>query len=410
MKRTPFFLFFILFLLVACHFQKRESTSLFNGTVFLESSDVPLIHLQGKEIVGDSLLNLPFWRFRTRIFLQDNILTLIRSEWWCGSTEIRHYSFPDVQLIKSEEISYYLSHPFVIPARDSTLLYYLFDCRSSRSAHIENWFTIDLSGKLTRLDSGTLLMPLTADRRATWVTSITHIGGNDFIYQEESVIVRASLTEKDTFADTLFHIPLSPYWGELLVNPAKNRMVFAHHHFHLFHIVDLETNAVKTVDFKNGVHYFEYELAYNWEFNPNPSYYVNAFAGENYFYLLFWGHTYHAFVEHATRGWREVGERRSSNFEKTDEYAQNIPNIVEKFDWNGNFVARYLLEGNPTRAWRDEQGHFWVDERNRQFFILAVDYQEFGGGHHTLGRSGTYRLALMVYSFCKEQKEKNRID
>ena len=419
----------LLFSLVACNPRVQERTSLFNGTIYLQSSDVPLIYLSGKEVLCDSFLNSS-WQFRTRVFLQDNILTLIRENWRQRHTTIRHYSFPDMQLIKSDDFPLLFPSPFVgtivIPAADSMLLYYLLELRWERE---QNWFTIDLSGKMTRLDS--LVLPIRArDHNPRRFASITHIGNNDFIFRRNNQIVRASITKDTTVVDTLFHIPLYPYRGELLVNPAKNRMVFAHHHHHLFHIIDLETNAVQTVDFKNGIHYYcrEYRSTTK-HWNPNTSYYVDAFAGKNYFYLLFWGHNANsAFGEHARRGWRRVEGglnsailnrhrsnqqtpysqqslkdiielyanqfNRNQEFEKTDRYAQTIPNIVEQYDWNGNLVARYLLKGNPARV---SGGNFWVDEQNQQFLLLAVDYQTFG-----CRSSFAHQLSLMVYSFCQE--------
>jgi hypothetical protein len=296
-----------------------------------------------------------------------------------------------MQLIKSEDFSPSLLSTTVIPTTDSTLLYYLLELRLS--ARQQNWFTIGLSGTLTHLDS--LTLPVDVWDISHRVTSITHIGNKDFIYRQNSLIVRASITEKGTLVDTLFRIPLHPHRGELLINSANNRIVFAHHHHHLFHIMDLETNAVKTIDFKQGIHYYcrEYEHCMGCP-NPNSSYYVDAFSGENYFYLLFWGHNeYKAFFEHSRRGWRRVEGGSIFEFEKTDEYAQNIPNIVEQYDWNGNLVARYLLEGNPTSAW---QRNFWVDEQNRQFILLATDYQLLGRG------TWFSRLSLMVYSFCQK--------
>jgi hypothetical protein len=283
--------------LVACNFRAQERTSLFNGTVYLQNTDVPLIHLKGQEILCNSFLN-PSWQFQTKVFLQDSILTLIRNNWRQRHTEFRYYSFPDMQLIKSDDFPL-SSSSTVIPAADSTLLYYLLEL--SWSQEQQNWFTIDLSGQMTRLDS--LTLPI---RRNQTISSITHIGNKDFIYQQGSVIIRASITEEGTFANTLFRIPLYSCRGELLINTAKNRMVFAHRHYHLFYIMNLKADTIKTVDFKNGIHYYCDEITTS-HWNPNMSYYVDAFAGENYFYLLFWGHNLlEAFWEHSRRGWRRV--------------------------------------------------------------------------------------------------------
>ena len=429
MKRALFVIFSTLFLLSACLLAQASTSEVIqekillppldSGTIFLQSSGVPLIYLTGEKALADSLFRRA--TTSTRIYITNSILTLIHHNWAqmcecdyeckydyecdyeCECAEIRHYSFPDMQFITSAHIPNWTNSATMISTVDSTSLFYLLRFEPSllneyRTRVIEwkqQMYKYDLSGKLTLLDYS-LVLPITANEAGNRIaTSITHIGDNVFIYQHHSAIVRTSITEKGTFIDTLFNIPQFPYRGELLLNLAKNRIVFAHRNHHLFHIIDLETNAVKTVDFKNGVHYYSREHEYCMGCrNPNPFYYVDSFAGENYFYLLFWGHTFQAFRDHARRGWREVGERWSREFEKTNEYEQNIPNIVEKYDWNGNLVARYLLKGNSTMV-RPGHRDFWVDEQNRQFFIMTVDFQE-------LWEFTSYQSALMVYSFCQD--------
>ena len=404
MKKITLILITLALLLTACHFRAQERT-LFNGIVYLQNTDVPLIHLRGKEVWGDSLArNLIFLDF----FLEDSVFirSHIRSYMFWERDDLEEhqtywmldfYSLPDVE--RQQSIQSRLPAPIrwsytTIPTNDPTSLYYLlgwewiYDDSDEIQQHI---FSIDVSGKVTHLDGVTLPFDGMSDNIGLNVSSITHIGNNDFIYQHDSLIVRTSITEKGMFTDTLFHILHHPHRGHLLVNTKKNRMVFAHRHHHLFHIMDLRADTVKTVDFKNGIHRYCRENEFHRRHQPNPTYFEDAFAGKNYFYLLFWGRTDDAFREH-TRGWRWIVEGGRGRYEKTEEYAQNIPNIVERYDWNGNLVARYLLEGNPVR-W----GGFWVDERNRQFYILAAECQGV-----LVGAAISCLASLMVYSFCQE--------
>ena len=409
--------------LTACNFRVQENgrkRTLFDGTVYAQNTAIRLVPLEGQEILcGDSLAG----RFvRSGFFLKDS--KFIRSHIWQyrpaswrlpGVTSdfddleegysywiLNFYSLPDVQRqrrIQSRLPIAILSGATIIPTTDPAFLLFLqgwewvFDENGEYLDTRQHLFAIDLLGQITHLEGITL--PYSRDINGFHtVTSITHIGNNDFIYQHDSLIVRALITEKDSFVDTFFHIPYYPHRGHLLVNVEQNRMVFAHRFQHLFQIMDLRADTVKTVDLNNGVRR-RYDRRYQYIEgpipNPNTMYFVDAFAGENYFYLLFWGHNTFREFNALTRGdqWQAATRWRFDGFEPTVEVISNTPAIVEQYDWNGNHVARYMLKGNPVNRFNG----FWVDERMQHFYLLA-EYCP-GGWRRCVA-------TLMVYSFCQE--------
>lgn len=92
-------------------------------------------------------------------------------------------------------------------------------------------------------------------------------------------------------------------------------------------------------------------------------YYCDIFAGEDYFYVLYMGHSYEEYINSIYK------KKVTQKYVKFDAYQQEMPNIVEQYDWNGNPVGRYLLEG----AIVFDEGKFSVDETNRQIYLLISE-------------------------------------
>jgi len=187
------------------------------------------------------------------------------------------------------------------------------------------------------------------------------VGNNEFIYVKDSFIIHTTIYE-DSIVDRKIHrLTMFPSSGTLIVDTSKNRMVFAYSYYHIIQVMDLEAKKVKTIDFEGGKYTYKFITIMDAP-DPNIIYYIDAFAGENYFYLLYWGHSSSELFNNAYKGWQET---RNGKYVKTADYKQNLQNIVEQYDWNGNPVGRYLLEGDP--------GYFVVNEKTQQFYLLASE-------------------------------------
>ena len=196
------------------------------------------------------------------------------------------------------------------------------------------------------------------------------VGKDEFICLKDSFIIHEdSIESKKIHCITLNPKSIYQNYGQLIVDTSKNRMVFAYGYYHVIQVMDLEAKAVKTLDFEGGNHNKKFTLVMDAP-NPNPIYYIDSFAGDDYFYLLYWGHSYSEFYRNIYRGWRKTG---NGKYEKTQNYQQNIPNIVEQYDWNGNPVGRYILEGDPIR----DEGRFVVDEKNQRFYLLVSECYDY---------------------------------
>ena len=193
------------------------------------------------------------------------------------------------------------------------------------------------------------------------------IGEDDFIYTRDSSIIGATIIEDSIQEQKIYDLLMHPSNGWLVANSSKNRIVFAYEYYHIIQIIDLETETVRILDFKNGDHYYDHVFDTRICMGcrkPHVLYYQGVFAGENHFYVLYWGYSLAEFQSNVAT-WRRVGGKQQSS--KMADYEANFPNIVEKYDWNGKRIARYLLKGHPALI----NDCFIVDEKNKQFYLLA---------------------------------------
>ena len=363
MKGNISILLTILFLSVACNFQGKKTYTEDNEASMLPPLDSgvvyyqfdTLFHLTGEKILNDSLIH----KF-SRIFVKDNQLIFYGFEWDFNKHLPKHkfcyFSLPAIRFLKYEE-DYLPNFEVIISTPDTTLLCYLW------SKYDQRLYKYDLSGKIEAMDAK---IPF---KRQDIISSVTHIGNEDFIYLKDTSIIRTTIAKDTVIEKKLYDLTMRPGLGSLVINVSKNRMAFAYRYYQLIHIMDLEAKTVKTIDFKNGNHHYEHNKRTCMDcVDRSIRYYCDAFAGDDYFYVLYWGHSYLELFNHVGKGWRWAG--REKRYVKTEHYQQNLPNIVEQYDWNGNPVARYLLEGDPVRR---GEGHFFVDEKEQRFYIVASE-------------------------------------
>lgn len=385
--------FLALSLLMACNFQAKKEplvednllAPLDSGVVYYHDKSAfdTLIHLKGEKVLDDSINSINTVNY---IFSKNGQLILFdhNSEKLTSYVEFRYFSLPDLQFIKSGKDSVYL-YAHLVPSSDTAIVSYLWT-PYNRQLYKYDGITTEKSN---------LKLPLTIRDQ---VSSLTHIGGGDFLYVNDSSIIHATNTV-DSVSDRKVHDlnSLDPHLGKLAVNVSKNRMVYAYSYYQVILVMDLDAKTVKTIDYQNGNYHYDYRHRYMMGGgNPNPKFYCGVFAGDDYFYALYWGYSDIEFVNRSVRGWRwSISEQK---YIKTDQYQPGLSHIVEQYDWNGNPVRRYLLEGDPSRG----DGAFVVDEKNQRFYLLSSEcYDSFMMALRC-------ERSLMMYSFANSLSHDNQ--
>ena len=329
MKNRVFRLTAFLFLLIACDSQLKKELlievlpPLEAKVVYYQDKSAfdTLIYLEGKEILKDSSINETYDLYNINYFIlrDDQIIThntIKKSHSW--RNEFCYYSLPSLELKKI--------------ANDTT------------------------NGYHTILSKNTgIKLP---------------IKDNEFIYSRDSIIVHAThLT--DTIHEKKIHdLSLKPSSGNLITNVEKNRMVYVYQYYQVIQVMDLDAKTVKTIDYQNGDYNYDYRHLNELDsWNPNTKYYCDVYAGNDYFYLLYWGFSHKEYSVEVVKGWKWKREKDKGKYVKTNKYEQKFPNIVEQYDWNGNPQNRYVLTGNPAL----NQKRFAVDEERRQFYLLSSE-------------------------------------
>lgn len=202
-------------------------------------------------------------------------------------------------------------------------------------------------------------------KKCEYNTTKFPVGNDEFICIRpfDSLIIRAS---SDGYSKKIYYLTLQPNNEKLMVDTSKNRIVFAYNYYRVFHVMDMDAKTVKTIDFEGGNYNYKFTTFMD-GVDKNNIYYVDSFAGDEYFYLLYWGHSYFELYKNIYKGWIKA---RNGDYLKPENYQWNLPNIVEQYDWNGNPVGKYLLEGNPIT----NEGCFVVDEKNQRFYFLVSEW------------------------------------
>lgn len=133
------------------------------------------------------------------------------------------------------------------------------------------------------------------------------------------------------------------YIGDFAVNLEQTRMVYAYKYFKLVKFFDMEHQTVRTLNFERE------------EFDENSQYIVNGLdanvthywgicTGKKYVYMLYSGRTPYQVASDNNKGQYYI--------------------FVEKYDWNGQPVAKYKL---------DRWGYFTVDEVTNTLYLVSTN-------------------------------------
>ena len=133
------------------------------------------------------------------------------------------------------------------------------------------------------------------------------------------------------------------YIGDFAINKEQNRMVYAYKYFKLVRFFDLEHNTVRTINFEREE--FDESTQYKIDgLDANVTHYWGISANEKYVYMLYSGRTPY-----------QVGN---------DNNKGNYYIHVEKYDWNGQPIAKYKL---------DRWGCFTVDKENNILYLVSTN-------------------------------------
>ena len=133
------------------------------------------------------------------------------------------------------------------------------------------------------------------------------------------------------------------YIGDFAINMEQTRMVYAYKYFKLIRFFDLENHTIRTINFEREE--FDESTQYVVDgLDANVTHYWGISAGKKYVYMLYSGRTPY-----------QVG---------SDNNKRNYYIHVEKYDWNGQPIARYKL---------DQWGYFTVDEENNTLYLVSTN-------------------------------------
>ena len=133
------------------------------------------------------------------------------------------------------------------------------------------------------------------------------------------------------------------YIGDLAINMEQTRMVYAYKYFKLVKFFDMEHQTVRTVNFERE----EFDESTQYIVNgldANITHYWGICAGKKYVYMLYSGRTPYQVA--------------------SDNNKRNYFIHVEKYDWNGQPIAKYKL---------DQWGYFTVDEENNTLYLVSTN-------------------------------------
>ena len=167
--------------------------------------------------------------------------------------------------------------------------------------------------------------------------SVFTIGGTDSIQVNEIKNLALDLRRKGW----------ANYIGDFAINIEQTRMVYAYKYFKIVRFFDLENQTIRTINFEREE--FDESSQYRVDgLDANVTHYWGISTNDTYVYIL-----------HSGRTPMQVGN---------DNNKGNYFIHVEKYDWNGQPIAKYKL---------DRWGCFTVDKNNILYLVSTNDDSSF---------------------------------
>ena len=313
-----------------------------NETLRLKGRDPfgEIIELKGKHITNNSLILSPK---EIEMVIKDNFMVLKS----IGSKDLfMLLSLPDLLLIKSFGSFGPGPEEFMFPGL----------CRNTQPDVLAT--VVDVSGKIFdvlpegRLRASKIRMPNSGSRfgageyPALMTDTLLYYAANSSTGKSVFIAGGTDSLQVNEIQD----LALDPrrkgwanYIGDFAINTEQTRMVYAYKYFKIVRFFDLEHNTIRTINFEREE--FDESTTYRVDgLDANVTHYWGICAGEKYVYMLYSGRT-------PAQVWN-------------DNRKENFYIFVEKYDWNGNPIAKYKL---------DQWGYFTVDEKNNILYLLSTN-------------------------------------
>ncbi|MBN2635719.1 MAG: hypothetical protein JXR61_05570 [Prolixibacteraceae bacterium] len=301
-----------------------------------------IIELQGQQKTTDVIFEVR----ETQMLVKDSLLIVASPN---GESIFMVFTLPDFKLIKSlgkmgrgpGEFQY----PSLVPAENDDCLCYIYEKTNDHLFVLNKNLLIDeMPFKLA--DSQTKLF--INDKQPVGFSPSEFIyaesikGGKaifDFKVQNDSA--QNKMVFNLSFSES--HKSWASYIGDFGANAEKQRAVYAYKYFKRLVFIDLKNNTSRVLNFNVGEAKKGNDAIATMS-PENTTYYWGISTQKDYVYVLYSG-----------RSPMEV----SKEWQKKEYYI-----FVEKFDWNGNPVAKYRLNN-----W----GYFCADDHRGKLYLASVN-------------------------------------
>lgn len=301
-----------------------------------------IIELQGLQKTTSTIFEVK----ETQMLVKDSLLIMANLN---SGNMFLVFSLPDFRLVKSlgkmgrgpDEFQF----PKLVPAEHNECLCYIYEQANNHLFALQKDFSIkDLPFKLT----GGQTKRMINDKQ------VISFSPNEFIYAESvkggKAIFDFKVSNDSIRNEMIFNLSFSgsykswaSYIGDFGANEKKQRAVYAYKYFKRLVFVDLKNNTSHTLIF-NADNAKKSNDALAAMSPQNITHYWGMSAQKDHVYVLYSGRS----PVDVTKEWS-----------KKEYYI-----FVEKFDWNGNPVAKYRLNN-----W----GYFCADEQNGKLYMASVN-------------------------------------
>ena len=330
--------------IISLTLESEKLEPLKDETLKLKGKDLfeDVIDLKGEQIIVDDLIFKPS---EIEMLIKDNIM-VIKSRTQDGMFAL--LSLPDLQYLESFGIMGNGPDEFMFPHL----------CKNTES-NILATIVETTNGKIYDISSDGILKPNNIN--IPKAKSGSNYSGEYPGLMTDTLLYFAanSLTGKSIFTiggvDSIQvleiqNLALDPkrkgwanYIGNFAINKEQTRMVYAYKYFKLVRFFDLVHNTVRTINFERDE--FDESTQYKIDgLDANVTHYWGISSNEKYVYMLYSGRTPY-----------QVG---------SDNNKGNYYIHVEKYDWNGEAIAKYKL---------DRWGYFSVDEENNFLYLVSTN-------------------------------------
>lgn len=302
-----------------------------------------------KELKGEQKITNEIFQVReTQLIVKDTFLMVANLN---SGNMFMVFSIPNLKLIKSfgkmgkgpGEFQF----PKLVPAEGDECLCYIYESANNHLFSLQKDMTIsELPFKLA--DAQT--------QRSINDKQVYSFSPTEFVYAESvkggKAIFNFSIQNDTVQNDLIYNLSFSKGYkswasciGDFGANSEKQRMIYAYKYFKRLVFIDTKNQKSRTLVFDSGEAKKGDALSV---MSPqNITHYWGMSAQKEYVYVLYSGRS----PVDVQKEWR-----------KKQYYI-----YVEKYDWNGNPIAKYKLNN-----W----GYFCVDEKHQKLYLASVNDAE----------------------------------